>query len=852
MVAVSLSRVRVIIVLGVVSVLIFTAISTSQAQQGDVSGEVDKSSSSSSSSYRHHSEEDDPHYEIILDELDLISNTTKELPELIRDLVPSFTVNTQPISDGSTISPPFNLRGQSANSTLVTINSKRRHRGAVVSWFAPEVSQGAQGVDLTLIPAIALQKLEIGYAPSYARYGSDTAGGLMNFVLKEDNQGLEVVASTGIHFDGDGLALSVAGNVGLPLPILQGGFVNLSLELNGIGDTDRSVQRSDAVGTDADSEPVQSWGKPEINNSYKFFYNSALQLNDSVELYSFGNYSAREVSTGFYYRSPLGSSGVYSFTDGSFADGTPIEFRVIGDTTTDGTGACPTRVDILDNAILASLLSNSNCFIVNEAYANGFTPVFGGDVTDYSVYGGLRGESDTGLEWDFSAGVGGNSIDYFLYNSINPSLGSASPFDFEIGGNEQKQANFALDLKYKLDATENISAMVVSGGVEWRNERYTITTGQVESFQRGDLADDGFAARSHGFPGFSEDVSGSWSTEVFSTYVGVDFRLQENLYVHGSVRYEDARSSQNNSFASNSLKGGVTISYSLADGVFLRASYGKGSRLPTPAQINASNEFFGFIDTGLSLVATVPSTNSVATLFGGTELQNEDHENFSVGFAMHRENLNFTADCYQIAVDDRISLSRNFSLSESRKRILEEDGYSGVNDWDGLRFFTNGMDITTSGCDANVDYGFDWGVGRTVLGFAWSRSDTVIRDYVAGLVDDAVSLRDLEDGIPKDRGIFTANHSKNNFDVTVKFRYYDAWYDAQEELYFDGYGLVDILVRYKTPFGLDITAGVDNILNQHPEENPNSSSSGAQYSQYAPAGFNGLFGYLKVGYKFDW
>ena len=57
--------------------------------------------------------------------------------DVLRTLVPSFTTARQPISDGATFIRPASLRGLSSDKTLVLVNSKRRHRAALVNdrWF---------------------------------------------------------------------------------------------------------------------------------------------------------------------------------------------------------------------------------------------------------------------------------------------------------------------------------------------------------------------------------------------------------------------------------------------------------------------------------------------------------------------------------------------------------------------------------------------------------------------------------------------------------------------------------------------------------------------------------------------
>ena len=49
----------------------------------------------------------------------------------------SFSVNAQPIADGATVMRPPNIRNLAADHTLVMVNGKRRHRGAVIAWLVP-------------------------------------------------------------------------------------------------------------------------------------------------------------------------------------------------------------------------------------------------------------------------------------------------------------------------------------------------------------------------------------------------------------------------------------------------------------------------------------------------------------------------------------------------------------------------------------------------------------------------------------------------------------------------------------------------------------------------------------------
>jgi len=56
-----------------------------------------------------------------------------DMLEVLRATVASFSVNAQPIADGATVVRPPNIRNLAADHTLVMVNGKRRHRGAVIA-----------------------------------------------------------------------------------------------------------------------------------------------------------------------------------------------------------------------------------------------------------------------------------------------------------------------------------------------------------------------------------------------------------------------------------------------------------------------------------------------------------------------------------------------------------------------------------------------------------------------------------------------------------------------------------------------------------------------------------------------
>jgi iron complex outermembrane receptor protein len=238
-----------------------------------------------------------------------------DLQNLVRNIVPSYNVNVQPISDAATVVRPANLRGLAPDHTLVLINGKRRHRASVIYWLGNGVANGAQGPDISMIPSIALKQVEVLRDGAAAQYGSDAIAGVMNFILKDDAEGLMVEGKWGQYQEGDGDKYSIAANLGLPLT--DAGYANFSFEYGESDPTNRSVQRDDAAalvaaGNTAVLNPAQIWGSPLIEDDIKFWGNLGLDLGNGNFAYMYGNHSEKFVDGGFYFRNPDTRSAVFA------------------------------------------------------------------------------------------------------------------------------------------------------------------------------------------------------------------------------------------------------------------------------------------------------------------------------------------------------------------------------------------------------------------------------------------------------------------------------------------------------------------------------------------------------------
>ncbi len=103
-----------------------------------------------------------------------IEETLNEFPQLASD-------NTSSVnSGGGSGILTADLRGLDAVRTLVLVNSRR---------FAPSDSRGL--VDLTSIPDALIERVEVLTGGASAVYGSDAIAGAINFVLRDDFEGIE-------------------------------------------------------------------------------------------------------------------------------------------------------------------------------------------------------------------------------------------------------------------------------------------------------------------------------------------------------------------------------------------------------------------------------------------------------------------------------------------------------------------------------------------------------------------------------------------------------------------------------------------------------------------------------------
>jgi len=116
-----------------------------------------------------------------------------DLGSFARSLVQNYSggqnpgvVGTQGASEDGNGSSTLNLRGLGPDATLTLVNGHRVAYDAI-----------SQGVDISAIPLLAVDRVEIIADGSSALYGSDAVGGVANIILRRDYDGVSTSARFG-------------------------------------------------------------------------------------------------------------------------------------------------------------------------------------------------------------------------------------------------------------------------------------------------------------------------------------------------------------------------------------------------------------------------------------------------------------------------------------------------------------------------------------------------------------------------------------------------------------------------------------------------------------------------------
>lgn len=790
---------------------------------------------------------------------------------LIRAVVPSFNSDANPLSGTPTYMRPVSLRGLSPDHVLVLMDGKRRHRGANVATFSGGNTDGSQGPDISAIPAIALQRVEVLRDGAAAQYGSDAIAGVINFILDDSAEGGIFRAKYATTYEGDGDRYQLAGSFGLPLG--DSGFVRFSGEYSEQEESTRAVQRPDAAALANGGNPVidpsairqpvvTKYGIPEIDDELKLAINMGAPIGSTdSEFYGFGTFATRKVEGDFFYRNPIDRFGVFTDAAGNFliGDMTPEDgVNCEGGIDFGGTGMVndPIGIDDPDAAARMDLVFNDpDCFSFIEVFPGGYTPRFGAEVSDLFGATGIQGTFENGMTYDISTSVGRSEIKFFASNVPNPSMGSQSPTVFPRVGDRIVLENFFnVDLAYPVDIAAFASPLHIAAGFEWHNERFDIVAGEPASFQTGVLGEQGFLIGEEAIPGFSPAIAGAFSRHNVAAYLDFETDVTDALVLGAAVRHEDFSDETGNE-TTFKLSGMLRLTDALA----VRSTYATGFHAPSIGQTQFSTTTTEFDEDG-NLVESgqIPPTSPTALAVGGSALKPETSESVTFGVVLDSDWLSLTIDAYYIEVDDRITLSASQELTDEQRQALIDEGFQAAAGFGSFRFFINDFATETQGVDVVATMPLTFlDRGDTVLRAAFNWNETEVTSFDPSdpneLLDE-VRVTQIEDNYPNLRGNVSLVHVEDRWSGHMRVNYYGDFTEMHVNgnlpIFADAVTTVDAEVTYNVTDNIDVSVGAENLFGEEPTRNPWDFIVGSKYPTTQPNGLDNGLWYLRAGYIF--
>jgi iron complex outermembrane recepter protein len=793
----------------------------------------------------------------------IANQPSADLTDTLTNIVPSLTTQRFPIADGTSFVRPVSLRNLSPDQTLVLVDGVRFHRSALVNLQIDPLgtfNQGAQAVDFSVFPSNAIERVEVLRDGASVLYGSDAIAGVINVILKKAPTGVTVGAELGKYGKDDGDLRRYDADAGFPLG--ADGFVHVSAERETTDPTSRGVPQQGAAAVaavvGANLVPYdglgQRWGDPETRTN-KLFVNAGLPLAGDVELYGYGNFMGKRVLSSFFYRNPVlppqygisGRSTLVSYANGSLTPANASQSLV--DSIVAG-GGDPA------NYLTANAASPSGWVLLNPIYTQfpgGYSPLFGANIADHQLVGGVRGGGQSNLQWDLHYRTGSNEVDYRLQGSINPSLGSLSPTNFHPGKLTQREQGAGADFVRSFDD----SPLTLAFGAQWRQETYIIHRGDAGSTEVGPTASV-FGVGSDAFQGFPADAAGRFTQNSDSAYFDAETNLTDKWSGAAAVRYEHA-----NGYGSKVVYK-LSSRYAFTDAFALRGTYNTGFRTPTPGQANTLNvTTTANAQGGLIPSGTYPVDNPVARALGATPLKTETSKSLSVGAVWTPvDTLTATLDYYRIRIDDRIGLVSN-SVTQATVDQLAAGGYPNAQLLLGsdASYFGNAFGSDIHGIDFVVDTRHQLGNGRLNVDFRYNRNtQSVVKVQPDTLNDDFVY--DLEHQVPKSRSVLSFDYGLHRFDAIARINRYGSWSTTvglfgsnnppDDVDHYSGRTLLDLEARYRFNDVVTVAVGGNNVFDTYPgkEQNATLQFLGVKYALTSPFGFNGAFWYARVTASF--
>ncbi|WP_223469163.1 TonB-dependent receptor domain-containing protein [Massilia soli] len=140
---------------------------------------------------------------------DIKIDGVRNVEDMLNNLPQVFAAQGSSISNGATGTATVSLRGLGSDRTLVLVNGKRLPAGSVSSTAA----------DVNQVPAALIKRVEVLTGGAGAVYGAGAVAGVVNFILRDNFEGVEVQLNGSGYNHSQGNAVGpIVSRAGYPVP----------------------------------------------------------------------------------------------------------------------------------------------------------------------------------------------------------------------------------------------------------------------------------------------------------------------------------------------------------------------------------------------------------------------------------------------------------------------------------------------------------------------------------------------------------------------------------------------------------------------------------------------------------
>lgn len=396
------------------------------------------------------------------------------LADAIARIDPSITLGAMG-NDVGALTSSIRMRGLNPNEVLVLVNGK--HRNTTANIYADGgPQQGSTPVDVNMIPAGAIDHIEVLRDGAAALYGSDAIAGVINIITKKRDHGLNAVTQTGANaYNGDGWQYLVGADGGLKLG--NDGFLHLSGQ---VYHTDHFVSKSTGT-NDHRWTPTSTW---PANSNQSLMTPEETRENLSIE-----------------WGKPI-TEGIETYGLITYAH---------------------RHSEAYENYRLPS--------IAPSAYPYGFSPLETIEENNFQANIGLKGGNLLGFNWDLSTLYGEDADKIGNKNTFNPNYYAAygwSPTTVRAESYSLAQWTSNFDLRRNF-SIGHVVPVTFAMGAEHRLEIYDVKAGNPPSYLLGGTA---------GYAGLTPQNAGNWQRNVWAGYIDGDFHPLKHWDLDFAGRFE--------------------------------------------------------------------------------------------------------------------------------------------------------------------------------------------------------------------------------------------------------------------------------------------------------------------------